>query len=674
VWLPAGTNPSIFPLVSSEKVLANLNLALIRISEHGWYHFTPIGQEVRITKLSPQNKANRSIFVANFFFSRLFMARLHSSLSNCLLAVLICLVLDSIALAHPMGNFSISHYSSLKVEMSGVELLYIIDMAEVPTFQDKPELDANSDGSSGPGEKEHYLAKKAELLTRGLLLRMNSVDLKLRQVSKQLDLLPGGLNLPTTKIRLHFRADYEPSQLKQVNALDFQDNNFPGRLGWKEIVAQATDGAELVESSVPAADKTQELSVYPEDPTVSPPQDLKAQLKIRIPTQLSLTTSAQTGNQGTGASASGLSMAANTRSFQQNDARTQAEHQRLTRLLSSSIVSTNVILLAMFVAFGLGAFHALSPGHGKTVVGAYLVGTRGTAKHAILLGGIVTITHTLGVFLLGLVTLYASKYVLPEKLYPWLGFFSGLAVVVIGLSLFLQRYRNLHAGSSTSHGHGHEHGHEHLHKQDHRPSHDDHPHDHSHEHGHSHAGLVEPAHYHEHSHTHDQGHTHAHSHAPESHHHDHDDPDSHQHHHPHDHSHSHDHAHGPLTHTHGGVTHSHDYNNVRFKDLFALGVSGGIVPCPSALVVLLSAISLNRVGLGLLMIVAFSLGLALVLMAIGLLMVYARGFMERLGGGGRLWQTLPVFSPLVIAVLGAVIAVQALVSAGIVQIQITGVN
>jgi ABC-type nickel/cobalt efflux system permease component RcnA len=326
-------------------------------------------------------------------------------------------------------------------------------------------------------------------------------------------------------------------------------------------------------------------------------------------------------------------------------------------------------MLAMFVAFGLGAFHALSPGHGKTVVGAYLVGTRGTAKHAILLGGIVTITHVLGVFLLGLVTLYASKYILPEKLYPWLGFFSGLAVVAVGLGLFLQRYRNLYVRPQAAHSHEHDHGHFHAHD----PGH----HDHAHEHTHSQATQSEHSGHHQLSHTHD--HSHAHSHGPDGphHDHDHDEHDVHHHHqHPHEHSHSqdHTHVHGPLTHTHGGVTHSHDYSNVRFKDLFTLGVSGGIVPCPSALVVLLSAISLNRVGLGLLMIVAFSLGLALVLMAIGLLMVYARGFMERVGSRGRLWQTLPVFSPLIIAALGAVIAVQALVGAGIVQIRIPGVN
>jgi len=567
------------------------------------------------------------------------------------MAVLAWFALESPTLAHPMGNFSISHYSNLKVEGSGVELTYIIDMAEVPTFQEKPELDANSDGSLGHDEKERYLAKKVDLLTRGLRLTVNGVGLKLREISRQFDLLPGGLNLPTTKIKLHLRADYSRPLLEEVNSLEFQDSNFAGRLGWKEIVAQAANGAELVESSVPASDKTQELSVYPEDPTVSPPQDLTARLKIRISTQVSVNAPVQTGEPEASASASRLSTATDTRPFQQSDARTQREQHRLTQLLSTSVVSMNVIMLAMLVAFGLGAFHALSPGHGKTVVGAYLVGSRGTARHAILLGGIVTITHTLGVFLLGLVTLYASKYVLPEKLYPWLGFFSGLAVVAIGIGLFLQRYRNLHSGASAPHGHRHEHEHEHLH------GHDTHHHGHSHEDAHAHASLGEHSHHHEHSH------------GPEEDHHHHDEHDSHRHHHPHEHSASQGHAH-----SHGGVAHSHDYSNVRFKDLFTLGVSGGIVPCPSALVVLLSAISLNRVGLGLLMIVAFSLGLALVLMAIGLLMVYARGFIERVGSGGRLWQTLPVFSPLIIAALGAVIAIQALVGAGIVQIQIPGVN
>jgi nickel/cobalt exporter len=582
------------------------------------------------------------------------MPMAYRSLSSWLRAAVVGLALESVMLAHPMGNFSISHYSKLRLEMSGVKLTYIIDMAEVPTFQDKPELDLNRNGDIEPGEKEQYLANKAEVLGRGLALKMNGVKLKFREVSKHLDLLPGGLNLPTTKIRLCFQSDYLLSQLKEVNSLEFQDSNFPGRLGWKEIVAQAADGIELVESSAPSSDKSQELSVYPQDPTVSPPQELMVRLSFRVPLQISGLAAASAGNPDKGMSASVPPTASLAQPFQQSDVRMQQEQKRLTRLLSSSVLSLNVILLAMLVAFGLGAFHALSPGHGKTVVGAYLVGSRGTAKHAILLGGIVTITHTLGVFLLGLVTLYASRYILPEKLYPWLGFFSGLAVVAIGLGLFLQRYRNLHALSSATDEHTHLHTH-------------DHEADHNHHHDHSHN--------HQFSHSHDHNHRHDHNHGSGGHHHTHE--DHHEvHHHEDELSHSHDpgHAHASLTHTHGGITHTHDYSDVRFRDLFTLGVSGGIVPCPSALVVLLSAISLNRVGLGLLMIVAFSLGLALVLMAIGLLMVYARGFMEKVGSQGRLWRTLPVFSPLIIAALGAVIAVQALVGAGIVQITISRVN
>jgi nickel/cobalt exporter len=559
--------------------------------------------------------------------------------------------------AHPMGNFSISHYSKIQVGMERVDLLYIIDMAEVPTFQEKPEIDLNNNGEIEVAEKGNYLSKKVDTLTRGLNLEINGVDVSLTKVSDQVDMLPGGLNLPTMKITIRYYSDLTPTALKATNSFHFRDNNFPGRVGWKEIVAQPAEGVEFIESSVPAADKSQELTDYPADPTVSPPQDLAAVLTFRVPSRISglslgekvATLEPLAFSKGAGVN-SGESLAS-TRSFQQNDPRTLREQQRLTQFLTSSTLGMNVIILAMVVAFGLGAFHALSPGHGKTIVGAYLVGTRGTAKHAILLGAIVTITHTVGVFVLGLVTLYASKYVLPEKLYPWLGFFSGLAVVVIGFSLFLQRYRNLYSYSHDGHSHTHDHAHEHVHP--HQHEHDgghvhDHPHPHSHEHAHHHASEHDHSH-HEHVHTHTH---HAHPH------------DSHTHEQPHGNVHPH------LTHTHGGVTHTHDYSNVRFKDLFALGVTGGIVPCPSALVVLLSAISLNRVGLGLLLIVAFSFGLALVLMGIGLLMVYARGFMERFSGQGKLWRTLPVFSSVVVTVLGAAIAIQALINGGVVQIRI----
>ena len=253
-----------------------------------------------------------------------------------------------------------------------------------------------------------------------------------------------------------------------------------------------------------------------------------------------------------------------------------------TELIAAQQLGLGVVLFALVVAASLGAFHALEPGHGKTVVAAYLVGSRGTAWHALVLGLIVTASHTAGVYLLGVVTLYASRYVVPERLYPWFGVTSGLTIAVLGVALVLRRY----AGAGQPHAHAHHH---------------------AHDHGHG-----------------------AHSH----------------------------HDHRPS-------------GTVSLRELVALGVTGGIVPCPAALVVLLSAVALGRIGFGLLLIVAFSIGLAAVLIGIGLLTVYARRFMSRFQREGRvITYWLPLTSAAVIALSGVVIAAQALVTAGILRVQL----
>jgi len=267
-------------------------------------------------------------------------------------------------------------------------------------------------------------------------------------------------------------------------------------------------------------------------------------------------------------------------------------------------------VFAALLAAALGAFHALEPGHGKTVVAAYLVGSRGTARHALILGLIVTASHTAGVYLLGGVTLYASRYIVPERLYPWLGAVSGLIIAALGFALFLRRY----VGRDEHHGHAH-HGHDHVHDHARDHQHHDHGHGDGHEHGHDHA--------------HDQRHGHGHHH-----------------------------------HLPAGQT-------VSLRELFALGITGGIVPCPAALVVLLSAVALRRVGFGLFLIAAFSVGLAAVLIAIGLLMVYARRLMARFQGEGRVvTRWLPLTSSAVMTVLGLAIAGQALMAAGILQLRL----
>jgi ABC-type nickel/cobalt efflux system permease component RcnA len=260
-------------------------------------------------------------------------------------------------------------------------------------------------------------------------------------------------------------------------------------------------------------------------------------------------------------------------------------------------MSVTVIVTSILFAFALGCFHALSPGHGKTVVAAYLVGSRGTPRHAFLLGTIVTLTHVAGVFALGLIVLFGSKYVIPEHVYPWLGFASGLLIACMGLWQFTRRYAALFA-RRTSEGHFHD-GHYHIHTAD------GHLHDHEHDHGHHH---------------------------------------------------------GP-----GGHTHEMP-DKITPGSLIALGVSGGIVPCPSALIVLLAAIALNRTAFGLVLIIAFSIGLAAVLIVIGILMLRARGLFDRFELKNSWLQRLPVASSLFITVLGMVMAVQALTAGGILQI------
>ena len=234
-------------------------------------------------------------------------------------------------------------------------------------------------------------------------------------------------------------------------------------------------------------------------------------------------------------------------------------------LVSRGDLSLGVILLSLLVAAFWGAAHALTPGHGKAIVAGYLVGTKGRPVDAVLLGGIVTITHTIGVFALGFVTLLLSRFIVPETLYPWLTLTSGLLVVVVGGSVLFSRARR------RGHHHGHDHGH-------------------SHEHGH----------HHHHHHHHDR------------------------------------------------------------RGLLGVGVAAGLLPCPSALVVLLSAIALHRIGFGLALIVAFSLGLAATITSIGLVAVLAKRAFSRISLDGPVIRLLPAASAVVILLVGVTITLKAL--------------
>jgi len=234
----------------------------------------------------------------------------------------------------------------------------------------------------------------------------------------------------------------------------------------------------------------------------------------------------------------------------------------LSQLLHQGQIGWGLMLVGMLAAFAFGAVHALSPGHGKTLVAAYLVGSRGTPRHAILLGLMVTFTHTISVFALGLVTLYLSRFVLPERIAPVLGAISGLTIVWVGATLLFRRIRSAGAMPKV-------------------------------------AGLA------------------------------------------------HDHGDGRV--------HTHVPDEISIGGLIALGASGGLVPCPSALVLLLTSVSLNRVSLGLSLLVAFSAGLAVVLSAVGLVVLYAKHLLPDAAKSARnpWFRWLPVASAAIIVCIGA---------------------
>jgi ABC-type nickel/cobalt efflux system permease component RcnA len=336
----------------------------------------------------------------------------------------------------------------------------------------------------------------------------------------------------------------------------------------------------------------------------------------------------------------------------------QRQTRALVNLISAPHVAPQVAFLALLTALVLGALHALSPGHGKTIVGAYLIGSRGTPRHALFLGLTVTVTHTVGVFVLGFATLVASRFILPERLLPILSLLSGLLVLGMGIFLLAQRWRaaqpHRRGDASREHApHAHHHG---AHEFESAADHSHLQHDHGH-HGHGHSGHGAHAHsHHEHHHDHDHGlHEHAH------------------------------HAHkaqargiappggavlraaAALTHSHGASVHSHlppgaPTDTVSWRSLLALGISGGLVPCPSAMVLLLAAVALNKIAYGLLLVVAFSVGLATTLTLVGLTFLYARNRFRRPAAASRWPQLLPVASAAAITLVGAVLSVGAVQS------------
>ncbi len=418
------------------------------------------------------------------------------------------------ATAHPLGNFTVNHFARVQVSGDRLFVRYVLDLAEIPTYEARQRgVDANA-----------YAAR----LAQGLDVRLGGRAVTLVPVAHALAFPRGVGGLNTMRLEVILRGP----RIAAPERLELHDANYAGRIGWKEIVV----GARTRSIS-------RELHAYPKSLLESPQGVTRVSVTV-APTH------------------DPVPALTHGRALQAPD---RVADSGFTGLIAQRDLSPLVILAALAAALFWGAAHALSPGHGKTIVAAYLIGKRGTVRDATALGAIVTVTHTIGVFGLGLVTLALSQWIVPDRLYPWLNLVAGLSVLLIGAAVLRSRAQDwLHL---RAHRHGHDHHH-----------HDDHDH-------------AEPG----------EG----------------------------------------------------------FRGLLAVGVSGGLLPCPSALVVLLAAISLHRVAFGLLLIVAFSTGLALSITGIGLAAVLAKRAFARRSFDGLLVRALPAASAVVILVAGVAMTLRA---------------
>jgi ABC-type nickel/cobalt efflux system permease component RcnA len=489
----------------------------------------------------------------------------------------LCLILLLIAFAaitvktHPLGNFSVNQYSRLEIEKSRVKIRLVLDLAEIPTFQASGEIDADKDSTLSKAELQAYAEKITPNYTENLLLYVNDYAIQLQPRIESANLQEGSGNLPILRIVWDSTGDLP--NLNSINKVSFENKNNAERIGWNEIVIQRTSGINVFDSTAYGSGVTDELKAYPQESLSAPLSERSAEFSFTMQT-----------------------LPPNAKPLQNRDGHGTApvEKDTFAALITVPEITFSILIGGLFLAFGFGAMHALSPGHGKAVVGAYLVGSRGTVKHAIFLGLTVTVTHTIGVFALGLVMLFASNFILPERIMPFLSFISGLLVFFIGISLFKERlFESLGWRGNLYH-----HDNEHFHDAD--------------------SDDVEAG--------------------------------------------QHEHNHNGLTHSHGGATHTHlPPTNVSWRSLLGLGISGGLLPCPSALVLMLSAINLNRIGYGIILTIVFSFGLAATLTAVGLIFLYGgKVFGSSRLSGNRIIKTLPIFSAFIIACVGAVICYKSL--------------
>jgi len=433
-----------------------------------------------------------------------------------LLAALVAtaaLIAPAVASAHPLGNFTVNHYDGITVRPHAIDVLAVVDAAEIPTAQQRHSVDTNHDGTLDDAERSAFATSTCAKVAAHESLAVNgkAASLMVQVSSYTLRAGAAGLHISRLECRLHAPV----ASITRNAQLTFADTYDSGRIGWREITATGV-GVHLVNSPVPATSVSDQLRHYPND-LLSAPLDVRT-VNIDVAPGAGRSTFSKQLAQVPGAGPLARVVDRLDKFF--------------SGLAGSRHLTLGVGLLAVLVSVLLGAAHAALPGHGKTVMAAYVAGKHGSVRDAVLVGTTVTITHTAGVLALGL-ALSLSSSLAGDKVERELGVVSGALVVAVGVGLLLSAVRR----RSAHHGHNHDHasGHEHEH--------------HTHEH------------------------------------------------------------------------HSHEHTGRRRAGLLGMGVAGGLVPSPSALVVLLGAIALGRTAFGVLLVLAYGVGMAGTLTAAGLLAV-----------------------------------------------------
>lgn len=503
------------------------------------------------------------------------------------------------AAAHPLGNFTVNHLSRITASGDTLDVRYVLDIAEIPTFALDRSLDEH--GTPSHDALARWAASHAAAIVPQLDVVVDGRSVALAPTGSTVRQRPGAGGLPT----LYVTATYAARLGAGVHRITYRDSTEPGRLGWKDVVVGAT------------REPTDELQSYPSALVGSPRERTAIVADLDAAGRITADTSALVDTDATAPASPAL-----------------ARSNALSDVLAKGASDPLVVLGALLLAIALGALHALEPGHGKTLLAVSLVGARATTRQAVVLATALTVAHTAGVLLLGALILAATRWIVPEQIYPWITLGSGIFVTVIGARAVAREVRRrLPVAHAHVHAHPHAqpHVHDHLHVQgdEHHPVPDVPDHVHA-------ARAFERLHS-----------TNPHDHGP--------------------------HVHDGHTHDHAGLddeahARSHAIPGtapMTFRTAVIAAASGNIAPCPAALVVLLAAIALHQVGYGLALIVAFSLGLAAVLTVLGIAVVRSAAWLVARPRFDRFARVAPLITACVIALVGAIMVAQGFAAQGL---------